>query len=73
MMPYYLSYKGKKLGPPMSKSEAEAKWIVLSRCVRQLEIVKETRFPRFGRPGEASAANAHSHFVCCSKRHLSGS
>jgi len=72
-MPYYLSYKGKKLGPPMSKSEAEAKWIVLSRCVRQLEIVKETRFPRFDRLSEANVANGNSQFACGSKWHRSGS
>ena len=40
-MPYYISYKGKKLGSPLSKQEAEEKLIVLSRCFKQLEIVKE--------------------------------
>lgn len=40
-MPYYIGYKGKKLGYPMTKEEAEAKLIVLSRCFKQLEIIKE--------------------------------
>ncbi|WP_158606490.1 hypothetical protein [Paenibacillus ginsengarvi] len=41
-MPYYISYKGKKLGSPLSKHEAEEKLLVLSRCFKQLEIIKET-------------------------------
>lgn len=40
-MQYYISYKGKKLGSPMTKWEAEEKLIVLSRCFKQLEIVKD--------------------------------
>lgn len=44
-MPYYISYKGKKLGAPMSKVEAEEKLMVLSRCFKQLEIVKESARP----------------------------
>lgn len=40
-MPYYISYKGKKLGSPLSKHEAEEKLLVLSRCFQQLEIIKE--------------------------------
>jgi|HigsolmetaAR203D_1030402.scaffolds.fasta_scaffold40892_1 hypothetical protein len=41
MIHYYISYKGKKLGAPMSKLEAEEKLIVLSRCFKQLEVVCE--------------------------------
>lgn len=40
-MPYYISYKGKKLGSPLTKNEAEEKLVVLSRCFKQLEIIKE--------------------------------
>jgi hypothetical protein len=44
-MPYYISYKGKKLGSPLSKHEAEEKLLVLSRCFQQLEIVRESAQP----------------------------
>lgn len=44
-MPYYISYKGKKLGSPLSKHEAEEKLLVLSRCFQQLEIVRENSQP----------------------------
>ncbi|MBD2863146.1 MULTISPECIES: hypothetical protein [Paenibacillus] len=44
-MPYYISYKGKKLGSPLTKNEAEEKLVVLSRCFKQLEIVKENSQP----------------------------
>lgn len=44
-MPYYISYKGKKLGLPLTKHEAEEKLLVLSRCFKQLEIVKENAQP----------------------------
>lgn len=43
-MPYYISYKGKKLGAPLSRHEAEEKLLVLSRCFKQLEIVKENHY-----------------------------
>ncbi|PYI56139.1 hypothetical protein [Paenibacillus flagellatus] len=41
-MPYFLSYKGKKLGSPLSRHEAEEKLLVMSRCFQQLEIVKDS-------------------------------
>ncbi|MEF3303717.1 hypothetical protein [Paenibacillus sp. GYB003] len=44
-MPYYISYKGKKLGSPLTKHEAEEKLLVLSRCFKQLEIMKEAAQP----------------------------
>ncbi|WP_158301888.1 hypothetical protein [Paenibacillus mesophilus] len=44
-MPYYISYKGKKLGSPLSKHEAEEKLLVLSRCFQQLEIVRDNTQP----------------------------
>lgn len=44
-MLYYISYKGKKLGSPLTRQEAEQKLLVLSRCFKQLEIVKELAPP----------------------------
>lgn len=44
-MPYYLSYKGKKLGSPLTKQEAEEKLLIMSRCFKQLEVVKENAQP----------------------------
>ncbi|MFK7695179.1 hypothetical protein [Paenibacillus sp. HJGM_3] len=40
-MPYYIGYKGKKLGSALSKADAEEKLVALSRCFNQLEIIKE--------------------------------
>jgi predicted P-loop ATPase/GTPase len=40
-MLYYITYKGKKLSSPLSQQEAEQKLLVLSRCFKQLEIIKE--------------------------------
>lgn len=40
-MPYFIGYKGKKLGPALSKIDAEEKLATLSRCFNQLEIIKE--------------------------------
>ena len=53
-MPYYISYKGKKLGQPLTRQEAEEKLIVLSRCFQQLEIIRET---------VAAAADSHLKLV----------
>ena len=44
-MPYYISYKGKKLGLPLTKQEAEEKLLVLSRCFKQLEVIRESVQP----------------------------
>jgi hypothetical protein len=40
-MPYFIGYKGKKLGPALSKTDAEEKLATLSRIFNQLEIIKE--------------------------------
>jgi hypothetical protein len=36
---YVLCYKGKTLGPPMVRDEAEAKLIIMQRCFYGLELV----------------------------------
>lgn len=40
-MDYFISYKGKRLGPGMNKEEAEAAYTRLSRSFAGLEIVKD--------------------------------
>ncbi|MDF2671574.1 MAG: hypothetical protein K0R67_3880 [Paenibacillus sp.] len=42
-MPYFIGYKGKKLGAALSRTEAEEKLTALSRCFNQLEIIKEQK------------------------------
>jgi hypothetical protein len=42
-MPYYIGYKGKKLGAALTRAEAEEKVSALSRCFNQLEIIKEQK------------------------------
>jgi hypothetical protein len=37
-MDYYISYKGKNLGPPMTKEQAEMKLISLSKSFDGLQI-----------------------------------
>lgn len=37
---YALSYKGKMLGSPMLKDEAEAKLMIMQRCLRGLELIE---------------------------------
>jgi hypothetical protein len=37
-MEYYITYKGKQFGPPMTKEEAEMKLIVLSKSFDGLEV-----------------------------------
>ncbi|GAA3401360.1 hypothetical protein ACFFNY_14175 [Paenibacillus hodogayensis] len=44
-MPYYISYKGQRLGSPLTKQQAEEKLLVLSRCFKQLEITQEAPQP----------------------------
>jgi hypothetical protein len=41
-MYYALGYKGKPLSSPMLKDEAEAKLIIMERCVRGLELIAFT-------------------------------
>lgn len=36
---YVLAYKGKSLGSPMTRDEAEAKLIIMQRCFHGLELV----------------------------------
>lgn len=36
---YVLTYKGKNLGLPMTRDEAEAKLIIMQRCFHGLELV----------------------------------
>ncbi|WP_127585845.1 hypothetical protein [Paenibacillus koleovorans] len=40
-MPYFIGYKGKKLGQALSRPDAEEKLKQLSRCFNQLEIIQE--------------------------------
>lgn len=42
-MEFYISYKGKPYGPPMSREEAEMKLLVLSKSFDGLGIVSAER------------------------------
>jgi hypothetical protein len=41
-MYYAIGYKGKPLGSPMLRDEAEAKLVIMERCVRGLELIPFT-------------------------------
>jgi hypothetical protein len=44
-MDYYISYKGKHLGPPMTKEQAEMKLISLSKSFDGLQISSAPAMP----------------------------
>jgi hypothetical protein len=44
-MEYYITYKGKQFGPPMTKEEAEMKLIVLSKSFDGLEVTPVNDHP----------------------------
>jgi len=57
-MYYAIGYKGKPLGSPMLKDEAEAKLVIMERCVRGLELIPFTE-EQLGLSGTEAEQDAH--------------